>query len=68
MKFSEFMAYFLVAFGVTFAANSIVVFAYNIVAHGQGAFDLRMTLIFAFTLGLFFPIMDILLTGRRDMR
>jgi hypothetical protein len=48
---------------VTFVLNTVVIFIYHVLAYGQGGFNWEITFLFAFTLGLFFPIMDLILRG-----
>ena len=66
MRTTQFIIYFLLSFSVSFVVNTVAIFIYNVLAHGQGGFNWEITFLFAFTLGLFFPIMDLILTGKRD--
>jgi hypothetical protein len=68
MKTAQFVIYFLLSFSVTFVINTVAIFIYYILAYGQGGFNWEITFLFAFTLGLFFPIMDLILTSKRDVR
>lgn len=68
MRTTQFIIYFILSFSVTFVVNTIAIFVYNILAFGHGGFNWEITFLFAFTLGLFFPIMDLILTSKRDVR
>ena len=68
MRTTQFVIYFILAFSVTFIVNMVAVFIYNMLAHGHGGFDWEITFMFAFTMGLFFPIMDLILIGKRNTR
>ena len=68
MRTTQFVIYFLLSFSVTFLVNTVAIFIYNVLANGRGSFDWEITFMFAFTMGLFFPIMDLILTGRKNTR
>jgi hypothetical protein len=66
MRTAQFIIYFILSFSVTFLINVVAIFIYNILAFGRGGFNWEITFLFAFTLGLFFPIMDLILTSKRN--
>ncbi|UCC80759.1 MAG: hypothetical protein JSW64_05220 [Candidatus Zixiibacteriota bacterium] len=68
MRTAQFIIYFVLSFSVTFILNTVAIFIYNVLAFGRGGFNWEITFLFAFTLGLFFPIMDLILTSKRDVR
>ena len=68
MKTTQFIIYFLLSFSVTFVINTVAIFIYYVLVNGRGGFNWEITFLFAFTLGLFFPVMDLILTGKRDVR
>ena len=68
MRATQFITYFLVSFSVTFVVNMGAIFIYKMLTNGRGGFNWEITFLFAFTLGLFFPIMDLILTSKRDTR
>lgn len=68
MRATQFVIYFILSFSVTFVINTVAIFIYYFLADGQGGFNWEITFLFAFTLGLFFPVMDLILTSKRDVR
>ncbi len=68
MRMTQFIIYFLLSFSLTFVVNTFAIFIYKVLAYGQGGFNWEITFLFSFTLGLFFPTMDLILTSKRDVR
>ena len=66
MRTTQFITYFFLSFSVTFLVNTVAIFIYKVLASGRGGFNWETTFLFSITLGLFFPIMDVILTGKRD--
>ncbi len=59
MKMKDSIVYFAITFVVVFVVNAIVVYLYNVIAHGQGAFDWGTTFRFAIILGIVFPFLEV---------
>lgn len=57
MKIKRFLIDFLIVFTVAFVVNLIVVFLWNLIAHGQGSFEWETPLRFAIILGIILPIL-----------
>jgi ATP/ADP translocase len=57
MKVKRFLIHFGIAFAVTFVVNAIVVYIYNAITHGEGAFNWETTFRFAITFGILIPIL-----------
>ena len=68
MRATQFVIYFILSFSVTFVINTVAIFIYYFLTYGRGGFNWEITFLFAFTLGLFFPVMDLILTSKRDVR
>ncbi len=56
MKIKRFLIHFIIVFALTFVVNTIVVYLWNLIAHGQGAFDWETSFRFAIILGIIVPI------------
>lgn len=56
MKIKNFLIHFVVAFVVVFVVNAAVVYVFNFVWHGKGAFNWEMTFYFAITFGIALPL------------
>ncbi len=59
MKIKKFLIHFLIAFAITFVVNAIVVYLWNLIRHGEGAFNWEITFFFAITFGIVLPLLDI---------
>lgn len=57
---------FAVVFAIVLVVNAAVVWSYNLIVHGRGAFEWDEAFYFAFTLGIVFALFD--LPGRRGRR
>ena len=55
MKIKEFLIRFVIVFAVTFVVNAIVVYLWNLVRHGEGAFDWQLTFTLAIIVGIILP-------------
>ncbi len=55
MKAVKFLIDFAAVFAIVFVVNAIVVYLWNLLRHGQGAFDWEITFFFAITLGIALP-------------
>lgn len=56
MKIKTFLTRFGLVFAVTFAANALAVYLWNVIAHGQGAFEWETSFRFAVILGIVLPL------------
>ena len=64
MKIKKFLIHFAIAFPVafvvTFVTNAIVVYLWNLIAHGQGVFEwdtaFRFAIMLGITLGIVLPV------------
>jgi len=56
MKIKRFLIQFVIVFTVITVVNTIVVYLWNLVAHGQGVFDWETSFRFAIILGIALPI------------
>ena len=56
MKIKQFLIRFVITFALVFVVNAIVVYLWNLIAHGQGAFDWETSFRFAIILGIVLPI------------
>lgn len=57
MKIKRFLIDFLITFTAVFVVNLIVVFLWNLIAHGQGSFEWETAFRFAIILGIILPIL-----------
>ena len=57
MKIKRFLINFLIVFTVALVVNVIVVYLWNLIAHGQGSFDWETPFRFAIILGIILPIL-----------
>ena len=58
MKIKKFLMHFVTTFAVTFVVNAIVVYIWNVIRHGEGAFNWETTFFFAITFGIVLPLLD----------
>lgn len=58
MKIKRFLMHFVIVFSITFVVNAIVVYLWNLIRHGEGAFNWETTFFFAIVLGIVFPLLD----------
>ena len=58
MKIKRFLIDFLIVFTVAFVVNLIVVFLWNLIAHGQGSFEWETPFRFAIILGIILPLLS----------
>jgi uncharacterized membrane protein YagU involved in acid resistance len=56
MKIKKFLIQFVIVFAVTFVANAIVVYVWNLVQHGEGTFNWGLSFTLAVILGIVLPI------------
>jgi len=56
MKIKKFLIQFVIVFAVTFVVNAIVVYVWNLVQHGEGAFNWGLSFTLAVILGIVLPI------------
>ena len=56
MKIKEFLIRFVIVFAVVFVVNAIVVYLWNLIVHGEGAFNWGLSLTLAVILGIVLPI------------
>ncbi len=56
MKIKRFLIQFVTIFALSFVTNTIVVYLWNLLRHGEGAFDWGLSLTFAIVLGIVLPI------------
>jgi len=55
-------AHFVGAFAVTFVVSATVIYAWNLVRHGEGAFNWERTFFFAITFGVILTVLSVLRT------
>ena len=56
MKIKRFLIHFVIVFAVTFVVNAIVVYLWNLIMHGQGAFDWGLSFTLAVIVGIVLPL------------
>ena len=56
MKIKEFLIHFIVAFIVAFVINAIVVYLWNLIRFGEGAFNWGLAFYFGIVCGIIFAI------------
>lgn len=56
MKIKEFLIHFVVAFVVAFVVNAVVVYLWNLIRYGEGAFNLSLAFYFGIVCGVVFGI------------
>jgi len=56
MKVKKFLIQFVIYFSLVFVVNAIVIYLWNLVRHGEGAFDWQSTFTLAIILGIILPI------------
>jgi L-cystine uptake protein TcyP (sodium:dicarboxylate symporter family) len=61
MKIKDFLIRFLIAFVVAFVINALVVYLWNLIRYGEGAFNWSLAFYFGIVCGIVFGI----LLGRR---
>ena len=57
MKIKRILINFVIVFAVALVVNVIVVYLWNLIAHGQGAFEWATPFRFAIILGIILPIL-----------
>ena len=56
MKIKEFLIRFVIVFAVVFVVNAIVVYLWNLIVHGEGAFNWGLSLTLAIVVGIILPL------------
>ena len=56
MKIKRFLIDFVIVFALAFVTHTIVVYLWNLIRHGEGAFDWVFSLTLAIVLGIVLPI------------
>jgi len=54
MKIKDFLIHFVVAFIVAFVINAVVVYLWNLIRYGEGAFNLSLAFYFGIVCGIIF--------------
>lgn len=52
MKIKKFLINFVIAFTVTFVVNAIVIYLWNLIRYGEGAFDWGLSFTLAIATGI----------------
>jgi len=60
MNIRDFLIRFAITFAVTFVVSAIVVYLWNLVRYGDGAFNWYMTFVLAITVGIILPLVEVL--------
>ncbi len=60
MKFLSFLREFAVTFVLVLIVNAIVIYFYELIAHGSGAFNWERSVQFAIILGIVLPLNKII--------
>ena len=60
IKIKRFLLHFVIVFAITFVVNAIIVYLWNLIRHGEGAFNWETTFFFAIVLGIVFPLLETL--------
>lgn len=56
MKIKEFLIKFVIYFSLVFVVNAIVIYLWNLVRHGEGAFNWATTFTLAIILGIILAV------------
>ena len=56
MKIRDFLIRFAITFAVVFVVNAIVVYLWNLIAHGQGTFNWGLSFTLAVIVGIVLPV------------
>ena len=56
MKIKELLVNFVIMFAVVLVVSVIVTYLWNLVAHGSGAIDWEISLVFALSIGIALPV------------
>jgi len=56
VKIKEFLIRFVIVFAVVFVVNAIVVYLWNLIVHGEGAFNWGLSLTLAIVVGIILPL------------
>ena len=56
MKIKKFLIHFVIYFSLVLVINPIVVYVWNLVRHGEGAFDWQLTFTLAIILGIILAV------------
>ena len=56
MKIKSLLIGFAITFAVVFVVNAIVVYLWNLIMHGQGAFDWGLSFTLAVIVGIVLPV------------
>jgi len=56
MKIKKFLIQFVIYFSLVFVVNAIVVYVWNLVRHGEGAFDWQLSFTLAIIVGIILAV------------
>jgi uncharacterized membrane protein YagU involved in acid resistance len=56
MKIKEFLIRFVIVFAVVFVVNAVVVYLWNLIVHGEGAFNWGLSFTLAIVVGIILPL------------
>ena len=65
MKIKRFLIQFVTIFALVFVINVIVVYLWNLIAHGEGTFDWGLSLTLAIVLGIILPIVRAMMSKEK---
>ena len=57
MRIKAFLIHFVVAFAVAFVINAVVIFLFNLIRYGEGAFNWGLSFYFGIVCGILFAIL-----------
>ncbi len=65
MKIKRFLIDFVIVFALAFVTNAIVVYLWNLIRHGEGAFNWVSSLTVAIVLGIILPITTAMMSKKK---
>ena len=68
MKIKKFLIHFVTTFAVVFVVNAIVVYLWNLIRYGEGAFNWQLTFTLAIIVGIILPLLDIWRSRKESQR
>jgi len=65
MKIKNLLIGFAITFAVSFVVNAVVVYLWNLIVHGDGAFNWGLSLTLAVILGIVLPVVSAMMSKRK---
>ena len=65
MKIRDFLIRFAITFAVVFVVNAIVVYLWNLIAYGQGAFNWGLSFTLAVIVGIVLPVTRVMMSKEK---